>query len=64
VRGGVLPRWVGLALGLGGSLWFLGPVLGEILPYAQLPIFVAIGYGLLSYGGARDPARARSATVR
>ena len=64
LRAGVLLRWVGLALVLGGSLWFLGPVLGENLPYAQLPIFVAIGYGLLSYGGARDPARARSATVR
>ncbi|MBA2784214.1 MAG: hypothetical protein M3514_07320 [Actinomycetota bacterium] len=58
LRAGVLPRWVGLALVLGGSLWFFGPVLGSNLPYAQLPIWVAIGYGLLSYGGAREPGRA------
>jgi len=64
LRAGVLPRWVGLVLVLAGSLWFAGPVLGGNLPYAQLPFWVAIGYGLLSYGGARDPARARSATVR
>jgi hypothetical protein len=58
LRAGVLPRWVGLALVLGGSLWFFGPVLGSNLPYAQLPIWVAIGCGLLSYGGAREPGRA------
>lgn len=63
----VLPRWFGLALIIVPSALLIVPFISMTLagygPYIEGPFWIAIGYGLLSYGRAREPVEPQAATV-
>lgn len=67
LRARVLPRWFGLALVIVPLALLIIPVISMTLagygPYVEGPFWIAIGYGLWSYGRAREPAQPQPAVA-
>lgn len=61
LRARVLPRWFGLALVIVPLallvVWPISNTLASYTPYAEGPFWIAIGYGLWSYGRGAETVR-------
>jgi hypothetical protein len=61
LRTRVLPRWFGLTLVIVPpalfTVWFISSTLASYTPYVEGPFWIAIGYGLWSYGRSVETVR-------